>query len=153
MKTIYLRNSICELRKFEYKGIEDLREIITEIGNGAKIGNCAKIGDGAEIGNCAKIGNGAEIGSYAKIGDVAKIGNDAKIGDGAEITKNPLYIIGSKHFICNYENDKIQIGCIVESFEWWAENYETVGERESYTPEQVKEYKSYIDFIISKYKP
>ena len=141
MKTIYLRNSICELRKFEYKGIEDLREIITEIGNGAKIGNCAKIGSYAEIGNGAKIGDGAEIGSYAEI------------GDGAEITKNPLYIIGSKHFICNYENDKIQIGCIVESFEWWAENYETVGERESYTPEQVKEYKSYIDFIISKYKP
>ena len=141
MKTIYLRNSICELRKFEYKGIEDLREIITEIGNGAEIGDGAKIGSYAEIGNGAKIGDGAEI------------GNDAKIGDGAEITKNPLYIIGSKHFICNYENDKIQIGCIVESFEWWAENYETVGERESYTPEQVKEYKSYIDFIISKYKP
>jgi hypothetical protein len=57
-----------------------------------------------------------------------------------------LRIGGSKHTVTAYA-DQIGIGCYIRSFKWWLENYEEVGKKEKYSPEQIKEYGNKIKMI------
>ena len=122
MKTIYLQNLDYEWNKHQFSDITELIKIIVENNY-----HC-------ELGYGCELGNGCELGDYTIL------------------RNNPLYIVGTKHFVVNYTNDKIQIGCRVESFTWWNEHYKAIGKLEDYSEDQIKEYKSYIDFIIAKYK-
>jgi hypothetical protein len=57
-----------------------------------------------------------------------------------------LHIKGSEHMVSWYGNNKIQIGCHTKTIEKWKECYEAVGVSESYEPDQIAEYKTYIIF-------
>ena len=80
-----------------------------------------------------------------KIGYGAIIGDLAKIGYGAEIL-NTIFITGSRNSL-NYYGEDLYIGCIKMPVNKWLEKYEEIGMKEGYTPEQIKEYKKYIDMI------
>lgn len=56
----------------------------------------------------------------------------------------PLQIIGTRDFIIVREDGHISIGCEHHPVIWWEEHYAAVGRRESYTPEQVEEYRDHI---------
>ena len=67
-----------------------------------------------------------------------------------------LQIQGSKHFCYAYFSEKdnsvcLGIGCERHTIEWWIENYASTGQDESYTAEQVDEYKLYIDLFAARY--
>ena len=66
-----------------------------------------------------------------------------KISDKEYLIKT-LFINGSKHSVSWYGCNQIQIGCHKKEISWWKENYKMIGERENYTPEQIKEYYQYI---------
>ncbi len=64
-------------------------------------------------------------------------------------TSKPLHIIGSRHPVTNCAPGYISIGCIIEPFEYWLENYEQEGFNNSYGPDEITEYKNIIDFVIA----
>jgi hypothetical protein len=57
----------------------------------------------------------------------------------------PSQIQGSRHFVNIPDGKTIAIGCQVHTPEYWIENFETIGIDHGYTPEQIVEYKCYID--------
>ncbi len=77
------------------------------------------------------------------IGYRAIIGDGAIIGNGIELQKN-FYIVGSKHPVTYTGNDTLSIGCYNYSIEKWLEKFEIVGQKESYSENQIEEYKQYI---------
>ena len=70
--------------------------------------------------------------------------NLTKISDTEYLVKT-LFINGSRNSVSWYGCNKIQIGCHKKDIDWWLENYMVIGKREGYTPDQIAEYKTYID--------
>ena len=70
--------------------------------------------------------------------------NLTKISDTEYLVKT-LFINGSRNLVSWYGCNKIQIGCHKKDIDWWLENYKVIGKREGYTPDQIAEYKTYID--------
>ena len=77
------------------------------------------------------------------IGDDAVIGSGAVIGDGAVIVRS-IFITGTRHLVNWYSTEILHIGCHKKEIDWWLENYETIGKKEGYTEDQIKEYYGYI---------
>jgi uncharacterized protein YjbI with pentapeptide repeats len=69
--------------------------------------------------------------------------NLTKISDTEYLVKT-LFINGTKHSVSWYGCNQIQIGCHKKDIDWWKANYKMIGEKENYTPEQIKEYYQYI---------
>ena len=132
MKTIYLLKN--GLRKsFEFEKLSDLKEEFCK--------RNILVGDYAKVGNYALVGDYAMVGNSATVGDSAMVGNFATVGDFAKFKSSPIYIIGSKHIINYYGNEKIAIGCFVKTFEEWEKEYKLIGKANGYTDEQIEEYK------------
>jgi hypothetical protein len=45
----------------------------------------------------------------------------------------------------------LQIGCIALPIEIWLKNYSKIGEKHGYTPEEIEEYKAYIELAAKLY--
>jgi len=60
-------------------------------------------------------------------------------------------IQGSRHFVCMSGERTLKIGCISNSIDWWLENCEKCGIENGYTPEQIVEYRRYIELIAAMY--
>ena len=60
-------------------------------------------------------------------------------------------IQGSRHFVCMSGERTLKIGCISNSIDWWLENSEKCGIENGYTPEQIVEYRRYIELIAAMY--
>lgn len=88
--------------------------------------------------------HGLRIYRLASIGEGAYIGEGASIGERASMMKSPLYIIGTRHFLCQYSATEIKIGCIIHPVTVWLENFKAIGKEERYTPEEIEEYGKYI---------
>jgi hypothetical protein len=69
--------------------------------------------------------------------------NLTKISDTEYLVKT-FFINGTRHSVCWWGLNQIQIGCHKKDIPWWKANYKMIGKREGYTPEQVKEYYQYI---------
>jgi hypothetical protein len=87
----------------------------------------------------------------ASIGDGVRIGDGASIGDGANIQDNQrpqiIYIIGSRHAVSYWGEDRIDIGCQHHSIAEWLEKYKEIGNRNGYDTAQVAEYLGYVKLI------
>ena len=95
----------------------------------------------------------ASIKETAFIGPNAQVSGDARVYGDAQVSGNtwetsPLYIKGSRHALTNCAYGKIAIGCHVYTFAEWKRHTATIGKAESYTPEQIKEYRGHIAHII-----
>ena len=61
----------------------------------------------------------------------------------------------SAHLVIQYPNwgeDVIQIGCKRYTISEWQKHFRIIGEAEGYSPEQMEEYKGYIDLIATMHK-
>src|SRR5574343_657087 len=87
----------------------------------------------------------------ANLGDANLRGanlRDAYLGD----ANLPIVqIVGSKHYLV-YVSDHITIGCEYHHVEYWRIMYEYIGNENNYTPEQIAEYKRYIDICTEIYR-
>jgi len=89
------------------------------------------------------------VGARARVGDGAWVGDGATVGDGA--SPIIIYIIGSRHPLSYWGEDRIDIGCHQYSIRLWQENGHAIGEQEGYTPEQIEEYGRYINIIAAQH--
>jgi len=65
--------------------------------------------------------------------------------------RSPLFIQGTRDFICESDNNHICCGCIRVPLEWWTESHlDYIGKQNNYTLEQVEEYKGLIYFVKSE---
>jgi len=68
---------------------------------------------------------------------------------GDAFDKSPLQIQGTRHFVNECKKGYLKIGCKEFTFEYWKENFESIGKANNYTDKEIKEYSSYIDLAIS----
>ena len=173
MKTLYLWVSDKGWTPFQYN---ELSELFSEfearnikLGDGCELGNGCKLGDGCELGdrceldyrcklgNGCKLGDGCKLGYGCKLGDGCKLGygcelgDGCKLGDGCDVSKS-LFISASSHTVSYWGEDVIQIGCKRRTISEWQKHFRKIGEAEGYSPEQMEEYKGYIDLIATMHK-
>jgi hypothetical protein len=60
-------------------------------------------------------------------------------------------IQGTRHRVRMDGYRVIKIGCISKPIEWWLEHSVRCGEEHGYTPEQIAEYRLYIEMIAAMY--
>ena len=131
MKTIYLWVSGKGWTPFQYN---ELSELAAEF----------------EARNI-KLGDGCELGDGCKLGDGCELGDGCKLGDGCDVPKS-LFISASRHTVSYWGEDVIQIGCKRYTISEWQKHFRKIGEAEGYSPEQMEEYKGYIDLIATMHK-
>ena len=73
------------------------------------------------------------------------------LGDDCNVPKS-LFISASRHVVSYWGADAIQIGCTRHTISEWQAHFRKIGEAENYTPEQIEEYKGYIDLIAALHK-
>ena len=131
MKTIYLWVSGKGWTPFQYN---ELSELAAEF----------------EARNI-KLGDGCELGDGCKLGDGCELGYGCELGDGCNVPKS-LFISASRHTVSYWGEDVIQIGCKRYTISEWQKHFRKIGEAEGYSPEQMEEYKGYIDLIATMHK-
>ena len=131
MKTIYLWVSGKGWTPFQYN---ELSELSSEF----------------EARNI-KLGDGCELGDGCKLGDGCELGYGCELGDGCDVPKS-LFISASRHTVSYWGEDVIQIGCKRYTISEWQKHFRKIGEAEGYSPEQMEEYKGYIDLIATMHK-
>ena len=92
-------------------------------------------------------GNAWVYGDAEVYGNAWVYGNARVFGDAWE--KSPLQIQGTKHFVCECKKGYLIIGCKEFTFEYWKENFKSIGESNNYTEKEIIEYSLYIDLAIS----
>ena len=98
-----------------------------------------------------KLGDGCELGDGCKLGDGCELGYGCELGDGCNVPKS-LFISASRHTVSYWGEDVIQIGCKRYTISEWQKHFRKIGEAEGYSPEQMEEYKGYIDLIAAMHK-
>ena len=137
MKTIYLWVSGKGWTPFQYN---ELSELAAEFeARNIKLGDRCELGYGCELGDGCKLGDGCEL------------GDGCKLGDGCDVPKS-LFISASRHTVSYWGEDVIQIGCKRYTISEWQKHFRKIGEAEGYSPEQMEEYKGYIDLIATMHK-
>ena len=137
MKTIYLWVSGKGWTPFQYN---ELSELAAEFeARNIKLGDRCELGYGCELGDGCKLGDGCEL------------GYGCKLGDGCDVPKS-LFISASRHTVSYWGEDVIQIGCKRYTISEWQKHFRKIGEAEGYSPEQMEEYKGYIDLIATMHK-
>ena len=131
MKTIYLWVSGKGWTPFQYN---ELSELAAEF----------------EARNI-KLGDGCKLGDRCELGDGCELGYGCKLGDGCDVPKS-LFISASRHTVSYWGEDVIQIGCKRYTISEWQKHFRKIGEAKGYSPEQMEEYKGYIDLIATMHK-
>ena len=167
MKTIYLWVSGEGWTPFQYNELSELaaefeaRNI--KLGAGCKLGDWCKLGAGCELGEWCELGYGCKLGYGCTLGAGCKLGDECKLGAGCELgdwcelgygcdVPKSLFISASRHAVSYWGEDVIQIGCKRYTISEWQKHFRKIGEAEGYSPEQMEEYKGYIDLIATMHK-
>ena len=94
---------------------------------------------------------GIMLGYDCELSDGCELGYGCKLGDGCNVPKS-LFISASRHAVSYWGADAIQIGCTRHTISEWQAHFRKIGEAENYMPEQIEEYKGYIDLIATLHK-
>lgn len=137
MKTIYLWVSDKGWTPFQYNELSELSSEF-EARN-------IKLGYGCKLGDWCKLGN------WCKLGDECELGNWCELGNRCDVPKS-LFISASRHTVSYWGEDVIQIGCKRYTISEWQKHFRKIGEAKGYSPEQMEEYKGYIDLIATMHK-
>jgi carbonic anhydrase/acetyltransferase-like protein (isoleucine patch superfamily) len=114
----------------------------------------ARIRGNAEVFGSANIHGNAEIFGNAKVcGDTIVFG-DALIHGVTEIdsgvwSESPLLIQGTRHQLAVVSPDEIAVGCHRHKAKWLREHVDVLGKKYEYTPEQVEEYRAFIELATN----
>ena len=98
-----------------------------------------------------KLGDECKLGNWCKLGNECKLGNWCKLGNGCDVPKS-LFISASHHTVSYWGEDVIQIGCKRYTISEWQKHFRKIGEAKGYSPEQIEEYKGYINLIATMHK-
>ena len=100
---------------------------------------------------------GGWVANTANVADSAFISDDAQVYGNARVygnawVYNPLTITGSAHSVSLVSYTHIAIGCEVHTFSDWLKNYKSIGKKNRYTPEQIKEYGEILKYLVKAAK-
>ena len=155
MKTLYLWVSDKGWTPFQYNELSELSSEFEarniKLGYGCKLGYECKLGNLCELGNECELGNGCELGNWCKLGDECELGNWCELGNRCDVPKS-LFISASRHTVSYWGEDVIQIGCKRYTISEWQKHFRKIGEAKGYSPEQMEEYKGYINLIATMHK-
>ena len=155
MKTLYLWVSDKGWTPFQYNELSELSSEFEarniKLGYGCKLGYECKLGNWCKLGNRCKLGNWCKLGNRCKLGDECELGNWCELGNRCDVPKS-LFISASRHTVSYWGEDVIQIGCKRYTISEWQKHFRKIGEAEGYSPEQMEEYKGYIDLIAAMHK-
>ena len=98
-----------------------------------------------------KLGYRCQLGDECQLGDGCQLGDECELGDECDVPKS-LFISASRHTVSYWGEDAIQIGCKHYTISEWQKHFRKIGEAEGYSPEQIEEYKGYIDLIATMHK-
>jgi hypothetical protein len=104
-------------------------------------------GDAQVYGNAQVFGDAQVYGNAQVYGYARVFGNAQVYGNAWETS--PLCIQGTKHAITNSSYGHLTIGCKTLTFAEWEKQYEDIGKKNGYTPEQIKEYGAHIKLAIA----
>ena len=110
-----------------------------------------KLVAGCKLDDRCKLGDRCELGYGCKLDDGCELGYGCKLGDRCNVPKS-LFISASRHTVSYWGEDVIQIGCKRYTISEWQKHFRKIGEAEGYSPEQMEEYKGYIDLIATMHK-
>ena len=96
---------------------------------------------------------GGLVENTAKVDDSVFVNSNAWVYGNARVSGNawvssPLYIQGTKHALTNSRYGYISIGCHEHTFEYWQDNYKTIGYAEGYTSEEIEQYGLFIQIFV-----
>lgn len=149
MKTIYLWVFDKGWTPFPYNELSELaNEFATR---NIKLGKWCTLGDECKLDNWCELGNGCKLGDGCTLGKGCKLGDWCTLGD-EKVVPKALFINASKHTVSYWGDNTIQIGCKRFSIVEWQQHFREIGKAKDYTPDQIEEYKRYIDLIATMHK-
>ena len=155
MKTLYLWVSDKGWTPFQYNELSELSSEFEarniKLGYGCELGDGCELGYGCKLGDGCELGYGCKLGDRCELGDGCELGDWCELGDGCDVPKS-LFISASRHTVSYWGEDVIQIGCKRYTISEWQKHFRKIGEAEGYSPEQMEEYKGYIDLIAAMHK-
>jgi UDP-3-O-[3-hydroxymyristoyl] glucosamine N-acyltransferase len=120
------------------------------------IGDKICIKRNARIGSHVSITGNVDmtyIGPNAVIDNDIHINNKIHLSQGAHLKKDEpiciIRILGSKWPINYWGENKISIGCETRSIEAWLTDYEDIANEYNFTPKEIEEYRTYVEYIKS----
>jgi hypothetical protein len=119
-------------------------------GDAQVYGNAWVYGNAQVYGNAWVFGNAHVYGNAHVFGNAHVYGNARVSGDAWAHT--PLYIQGTRHAVTLTSHTQIAIGCHIYDIEYWQKHYRVIGRIESYTKEQIAEYRAYINLCAKTAK-
>ena len=122
-------------------------------GNALVSGDARVFGDAQVYGN-AQVYDNARVYGDARVSGNARVYGNARVSGNAQVygnawEKSPLFIIGSRYSLTNCKHGHIQIGCHCHTFAWWqSKEAEALAKEQGFTPEEVEEYRAYIELFV-----
>ena len=158
MSPIYLYDNASE--KWEAYDSNDkkaLQEHNVEIGYYVTLGHRVTLGENVTIRNNVTLGDNVTVGDNVTLGHRVTLGDNVTIGNNVTVRNKSiidfvLSITGTRHPVIYYGSDEIAIGCHQLTIQTWLENYAEIGNRNGYTPEEIEEYRGYIEAIALLHK-
>ena len=117
-------------------------------GNAWVSGNSWVYGNAQVSGN-ANVSGDAQVYGNAQVSGNARVSGNSRIVIGLHKAKDTclLQIQGSKHAVNSPDFKMIKIGCQEHNPKFWLDNFESIGSSNNYSPQQIIEYKRYIDLF------
>ena len=112
-------------------------------GNARVYGDAWVYGDAQVFGD-ARVSGDAWVSGNARVSGNAQVSGNARVS-GNDWEVSPLQIQGTKHYLNVAANGVLQIGHIQKPLTWWKKFHARAGKEKGYTPEQIAEYREYVD--------
>jgi hypothetical protein len=93
----------------------------------------------------------------AQVSGNARVYGDAWVYGNAQVSGNawvvsPLFIVGTRYSLTEAKRGHIQIGCHLQTIEWWlSPDGEACGRGDGFTDEQVIEYRLYVELFAARH--
>ena len=119
----------------------------------ASVSGEAQVYGEARVCDKALVYGKAQVYGEARVCDKAQVYGEARVCDKArvygEALVSPLYIQGTRYWMCWSGGDLVSSGCITKPLAWWLEHVERCAEKNGYTTDQQAEYRLHVEHIAA----
>ncbi len=133
------------------------------VSGNAQVSGNAWVSGNAQVSGDARVSGNAQVYGDARVYGSAQVYGDARVYGSAQVSgnawvygnaweKSPLYIQGSKYPVCMYSSTQIKIGCQIHTAKEWMRHGELIAKKDGFTPEEIEEYRMYIELAIKRYR-
>jgi NDP-sugar pyrophosphorylase family protein len=114
-------------------------------GNVVVSGN-AKLSENARLSGDVVVSGNSWIRGDTRLSGDARVSGDTRLGSG-RWRRSPLQIQGSRHFVNQFSEFEVAVGCKVLHIDTWLQEYEAMGKAHRYTEDEIEEYGQILRFM------